>query len=163
MSFPRIIVFVDKELLRGLWRLRWGAFNSLCLVPQRTEGLVSPGPEEVEREDKGTRTPPPQILLPLEERVTHFRDMLLERGVSTGPRAGSRSEEPCRCPPVTEVTSRKLLSVLSPAGARPAFRVHPSQTDSPGLPDSGRVFTALGSSDCLFPRCLHCSWLRIPC
>nr|KAF6304432.1 transcription elongation regulator 1 like [Myotis myotis] len=48
----------------------------------RTEGLVSPGPEEAEREDKGTRTPPPQILLPLEERVTHFRDMLLERGVS---------------------------------------------------------------------------------
>ncbi|XP_023618428.1 transcription elongation regulator 1-like protein [Myotis lucifugus] len=49
----------------------------------RTEGQVSPGPEEAEREDKGTRTPPPpQILLPLEERVTHFRDMLLERGVS---------------------------------------------------------------------------------
>ncbi|XP_059517922.1 transcription elongation regulator 1-like protein [Myotis daubentonii] len=47
----------------------------------RTEGLVSPGPEEAEREDKGTGTPP-QILLPLEERVTHFRDMLLERGVS---------------------------------------------------------------------------------
>ncbi|XP_036121685.1 transcription elongation regulator 1-like protein [Molossus molossus] len=48
----------------------------------RTEGHVSPGPEEVERGDKGTRTPPPQILLPLEERVSHFRDMLLERGVS---------------------------------------------------------------------------------
>ncbi|XP_016059601.1 PREDICTED: transcription elongation regulator 1-like protein [Miniopterus natalensis] len=48
----------------------------------RTEGDVSPGPEEAEREDKGARTPPPQILLPLEERVTHFRDMLLERGVS---------------------------------------------------------------------------------
>ncbi|ELK36797.1 Transcription elongation regulator 1-like protein [Myotis davidii] len=47
----------------------------------RTEGQVSPGPEEAEREDKGTRTPPPQILLPLEERVTHFRDMLLERGI----------------------------------------------------------------------------------
>lgn len=40
-------------------------------------------PEEAERGDKGTRTPPPQILLPLEERVTHFRDMLLERGVRT--------------------------------------------------------------------------------
>ncbi|XP_026350205.2 transcription elongation regulator 1-like protein [Ursus maritimus] len=48
----------------------------------RTEGHVSPGPEEAEGQDKGTRTPPPQILLPLEERVTHFRDMLLERGVS---------------------------------------------------------------------------------
>ncbi|XP_055101308.2 transcription elongation regulator 1-like protein isoform X2 [Symphalangus syndactylus] len=48
----------------------------------RTEGCRSPKPEEAKREDKGTRTPPPQILLPLEERVTHFRDMLLERGVS---------------------------------------------------------------------------------
>ncbi|CAK6436020.1 unnamed protein product [Pipistrellus nathusii] len=48
----------------------------------RTEGHVSPGPQEAEREDKGARTLPPQILLPLEERVTHFRDMLLERGVS---------------------------------------------------------------------------------
>uniref|UniRef100_A0A2I3RZ99 Transcription elongation regulator 1-like protein n=1 Tax=Pan troglodytes TaxID=9598 RepID=A0A2I3RZ99_PANTR len=48
----------------------------------RTEGCGSPKPEEAKREDKGTRTPPPQILLPLEERVTHFRDMLLERGVS---------------------------------------------------------------------------------
>lgn len=33
--------------------------------------------------DKGPGTPP-QILLPLEERVTHFRDMLLERGVRAG-------------------------------------------------------------------------------
>lgn len=48
----------------------------------RTEGHLSPGPEEAEREDEGTKTPPPQTLLPLEERVTHFRDMLLERGVS---------------------------------------------------------------------------------
>ncbi|XP_066211274.1 transcription elongation regulator 1-like protein [Saccopteryx leptura] len=48
----------------------------------RTEGQVRVGPEEAEREDRDSRTPPPQILLPLEERVTHFRDMLLERGVS---------------------------------------------------------------------------------
>ncbi|XP_078291117.1 transcription elongation regulator 1-like protein isoform X2 [Panthera onca] len=48
----------------------------------RTEGHASPGPEEAEGADKDTKTPPPQILLPLEERVTHFRDMLLERGVS---------------------------------------------------------------------------------
>ncbi|XP_022355002.1 transcription elongation regulator 1-like protein [Enhydra lutris kenyoni] len=48
----------------------------------RTEGHGSPGPEEAEGQDKGAGTPPPQILLPLEERVTHFRDMLLERGVS---------------------------------------------------------------------------------
>ncbi|XP_053524589.1 transcription elongation regulator 1-like protein [Artibeus jamaicensis] len=48
----------------------------------RTEGHVSPRPEEPQRKDKGPRTPPPQTLPPLEERVTHFRDMLLERGVS---------------------------------------------------------------------------------
>ncbi|XP_040847656.1 transcription elongation regulator 1-like protein [Ochotona curzoniae] len=48
----------------------------------RTEGRGSPGPEEAEPEERGPRTQPPQILLPLEERVTHFRDMLLERGVS---------------------------------------------------------------------------------
>ncbi|XP_069914372.1 transcription elongation regulator 1-like protein [Oryctolagus cuniculus] len=46
----------------------------------RTEGRGSLGLEEAEPEDRGPRTPPPQI--PLEERVTHFRDMLLERGVS---------------------------------------------------------------------------------
>ncbi|XP_058154108.1 transcription elongation regulator 1-like protein [Dasypus novemcinctus] len=48
----------------------------------RTEGHASPEPEETERQDEATKTPPPQILLPLEERATHFRDMLLERGVS---------------------------------------------------------------------------------
>uniref|UniRef100_A0A8D2DHA6 Transcription elongation regulator 1-like protein n=1 Tax=Sciurus vulgaris TaxID=55149 RepID=A0A8D2DHA6_SCIVU len=48
----------------------------------RTEDCQSPAPEEAQPEDRGTGTPPPQILLPLEERVTHFRDMLLERGVS---------------------------------------------------------------------------------
>uniref|UniRef100_A0A8C2MWB3 Transcription elongation regulator 1-like protein n=3 Tax=Cricetulus griseus TaxID=10029 RepID=A0A8C2MWB3_CRIGR len=48
----------------------------------RTESCESPGPEETQHVDKGPQTPPPQILLPLEERVTHFRDMLLERGVS---------------------------------------------------------------------------------
>ncbi|KAF4019350.1 hypothetical protein G4228_010750 [Cervus hanglu yarkandensis] len=48
----------------------------------RTEGHVSPRPQEAERQDAGAKTPPPQILLPLEERATHFRDMLLERGVS---------------------------------------------------------------------------------
>uniref|UniRef100_A0A8D1LKW3 Transcription elongation regulator 1-like protein n=1 Tax=Sus scrofa TaxID=9823 RepID=A0A8D1LKW3_PIG len=47
----------------------------------RTEGHMSPGPEAAGSGDTGTKTPP-QILLPLEERVTHFRDMLLERGVS---------------------------------------------------------------------------------
>lgn len=49
----------------------------------RTESCESPGPEETQQVDKGPQTPPLQILLPLEERVTHFRDMLLERGVRT--------------------------------------------------------------------------------
>ncbi|CAK7302676.1 Transcription elongation regulator 1-like protein [Vulpes lagopus] len=56
--------------------------RSLRTKRNRTEGHVSPGPEEAEGEAKSIKTPPPQILLPLEERVTHFRDMLLERGVS---------------------------------------------------------------------------------
>jgi hypothetical protein len=58
-----------------------GMGNSLYLVSQRTEGCECPEPDEAQQEDKDTRTPPPQILLPLEERATHFRDMLLERGV----------------------------------------------------------------------------------
>lgn len=73
-------------------------FNSLRLVPQRTEGHVSPGPEEVDREDEGTRAPPPQILLPLEERVSHFRDMLLERGVRTRTPAWGSEVSDCHCP-----------------------------------------------------------------
>ncbi|XP_025323454.1 transcription elongation regulator 1-like protein [Canis lupus dingo] len=56
--------------------------RSLRTKRNRTEGHMSPGPEETEGEAKSIKTPPPQILLPLEERVTHFRDMLLERGVS---------------------------------------------------------------------------------
>lgn len=56
---------------------------------------MSPGPEAAGSGDTGTKTPP-QILLPLEERVTHFRDMLLERGVrsrmgSGGPSLGRRA------------------------------------------------------------------------
>uniref|UniRef100_A0A8C6ENV4 Transcription elongation regulator 1-like protein n=1 Tax=Marmota marmota marmota TaxID=9994 RepID=A0A8C6ENV4_MARMA len=57
-------------------------YQSVKTKRNRTEGCESPGPEEPQPEDRGTRTPPPQILLPLEERATHFRDMLLERGVS---------------------------------------------------------------------------------
>ena len=71
-------------------RIRWVSkvlVDSLCLVPQRTEGHVSPGPEEAERQDMGAKSPLPQILLPLEERAAHFRDMLLERGVR-GPPGG---------------------------------------------------------------------------
>ena len=48
---------------------------------------MSPSAEEAERQDVGAKTPLPQILLPLEERATHFRDMLLERGVR-GPHRG---------------------------------------------------------------------------
>lgn len=32
-------------------------------------------------EEKNEETSAPQITPPLEERITHFRDMLLERGV----------------------------------------------------------------------------------
>uniref|UniRef100_A0A8C5JXX9 Transcription elongation regulator 1-like protein n=2 Tax=Jaculus jaculus TaxID=51337 RepID=A0A8C5JXX9_JACJA len=56
--------------------------QSLKTKRNRTEGCEGPGPEEGPQEDRRPQTPPPQILPPLEERVTHFRDMLLERGVS---------------------------------------------------------------------------------
>lgn len=51
---------------------------------QRTDGSNSPEPTEANGQDKDSRTSP-QILLPLEQRVAHFRDMLLERGVSWVP------------------------------------------------------------------------------
>uniref|UniRef100_A0A8D0H4C5 Transcription elongation regulator 1-like protein n=1 Tax=Sphenodon punctatus TaxID=8508 RepID=A0A8D0H4C5_SPHPU len=38
--------------------------------------------EKIEAEEKNAKTSAHQIMLPLEERITHFRDMLLERGVS---------------------------------------------------------------------------------
>ncbi|XP_074092392.1 transcription elongation regulator 1-like protein [Macrotis lagotis] len=52
----------------------------------KLEGPQSIELEKPEKESEAQNTPPPlpphQILLPLEERATHFRDMLLERGVS---------------------------------------------------------------------------------
>ncbi|XP_060624633.2 transcription elongation regulator 1-like protein [Anolis sagrei] len=38
--------------------------------------------DKVKVEEKNVKAPEHQIMLPLEERITHFRDMLLERGVS---------------------------------------------------------------------------------
>ncbi|XP_026566392.1 transcription elongation regulator 1-like protein [Pseudonaja textilis] len=38
--------------------------------------------EKITMEEKNVKTSEHQITLPLEERITHFRDMLLERGVS---------------------------------------------------------------------------------
>ncbi|XP_042557396.1 transcription elongation regulator 1-like protein [Dipodomys spectabilis] len=55
---------------------------SLKTKRNRTDGGESRGPDEVQQEDKGSGAPPAQVLLPLEERATRFRDMLLERGVS---------------------------------------------------------------------------------
>lgn len=37
--------------------------------------------DEVKVEETNVKAPEHQIMLPLEERITHFRDMLLERGV----------------------------------------------------------------------------------
>lgn len=69
---------------------------------------MSPGPEETEGEAKSIKTPPPQILLPLEERVTHFRDMLLERGVRT------RHTQWLSPEPVTEARSPRPGDTLLP-------------------------------------------------
>ncbi|XP_077206253.1 transcription elongation regulator 1-like protein [Paroedura picta] len=44
--------------------------------------LEDPQNAEPEKEEKIVKASEHQIMLPLEERITHFRDMLLERGVS---------------------------------------------------------------------------------
>ncbi|XP_054975089.1 transcription elongation regulator 1-like protein [Sorex araneus] len=58
-----------------------GDAMSMRTKRNRTDGRASPKPADVDGQDGSSRTSP-QILLPLEERVAHFRDMLLERGVS---------------------------------------------------------------------------------
>ncbi|NWU71297.1 TCRGL protein, partial [Pterocles burchelli] len=48
----------------------------------KTEDSQAADGGKAETEEKREETPAPQITPPLEERITHFRDMLLERGVS---------------------------------------------------------------------------------
>ncbi|NWR60513.1 TCRGL protein, partial [Bucorvus abyssinicus] len=48
----------------------------------KTEDSQAADPGKAETEEKNEETSAPQITPPLEERITHFRDMLLERGVS---------------------------------------------------------------------------------
>ncbi|XP_037256945.1 transcription elongation regulator 1-like protein [Falco rusticolus] len=48
----------------------------------KTEDSQAAGRGRNEAEEKNEETSAPQITPPLEERITHFRDMLLERGVS---------------------------------------------------------------------------------
>uniref|UniRef100_A0A8C3MW15 Transcription elongation regulator 1-like protein n=1 Tax=Geospiza parvula TaxID=87175 RepID=A0A8C3MW15_GEOPR len=48
----------------------------------KTEECQAAGPAGAEEEQAGEEGSAPQISPPLEERITHFRDMLLERGVS---------------------------------------------------------------------------------
>ncbi|KAF1582549.1 Transcription elongation regulator 1-like protein, partial [Eudyptes moseleyi] len=48
----------------------------------KTEDSQAADQENAETEEKNEETSAPQITPPLEERITHFRDMLLERGVS---------------------------------------------------------------------------------
>ncbi|NWY55088.1 TCRGL protein, partial [Chionis minor] len=48
----------------------------------KTEDSQAAEQGEAEREEKSEETSAPEVTPPLEERITHFRDMLLERGVS---------------------------------------------------------------------------------
>ncbi|XP_057885488.1 transcription elongation regulator 1-like protein [Melospiza georgiana] len=48
----------------------------------KTEECQAAGPAGAEEEQAGEEGSAPRISPPLEERITHFRDMLLERGVS---------------------------------------------------------------------------------
>ncbi|NXO03153.1 TCRGL protein, partial [Rhinopomastus cyanomelas] len=53
--------------------------DDLSIKTKRNKTEDTPGAEQ---EEKSGAAPPPQATPPLEERVTRFRDMLLERGVS---------------------------------------------------------------------------------
>ncbi|KQL59967.1 Transcription elongation regulator 1-like protein [Amazona aestiva] len=48
----------------------------------KTEDSQAADQGKAETEEKNEETSAPQVTPPLEERITHFRDMLLERGVS---------------------------------------------------------------------------------
>ncbi|XP_062491169.1 transcription elongation regulator 1-like protein isoform X2 [Pezoporus occidentalis] len=48
----------------------------------KTEDSQAADQRKAETEEKNEETSAPQVTPPLEERITHFRDMLLERGVS---------------------------------------------------------------------------------
>ncbi|KAM6265761.1 transcription elongation regulator 1-like protein [Porphyrio hochstetteri] len=48
----------------------------------KTEDAPAAGQGKAETEERSEETPAPEVTPPLEERITHFRDMLLERGVS---------------------------------------------------------------------------------
>ncbi|NXY71172.1 TCRGL protein, partial [Glareola pratincola] len=48
----------------------------------KTEDCQAADEGKAEREEKSEETSARQVMPPLEERITHFRDMLLERGVS---------------------------------------------------------------------------------
>ncbi|XP_019338451.1 transcription elongation regulator 1-like protein isoform X2 [Alligator mississippiensis] len=56
--------------------------HSTKIKRNKTEDSQNADQEKVEVEEKNVKTSAHQIVLPLEERITHFRDMLLERGVS---------------------------------------------------------------------------------
>uniref|UniRef100_A0A8C5JBF5 Transcription elongation regulator 1-like protein n=1 Tax=Junco hyemalis TaxID=40217 RepID=A0A8C5JBF5_JUNHY len=56
--------------------------DPVCVSLSRTEECQAAGPAGAEEEQAGEEGSAPRISPPLEERITHFRDMLLERGVS---------------------------------------------------------------------------------
>uniref|UniRef100_A0A7M4ESL4 Transcription elongation regulator 1-like protein n=1 Tax=Crocodylus porosus TaxID=8502 RepID=A0A7M4ESL4_CROPO len=56
--------------------------HSTKIKRNKTEDSQNADQEKVDVEEKNVKTSAHQIVLPLEERITHFRDMLLERGVS---------------------------------------------------------------------------------
>lgn len=54
----------------------------MCVAPLRTEECQAAGPGGAEARRGGEQGSAARSSPPLEERITHFRDMLLERGVS---------------------------------------------------------------------------------
>nr|XP_013809470.1 PREDICTED: transcription elongation regulator 1-like protein [Apteryx mantelli mantelli] len=79
-SIASSTVFLSKNLVSPVDVYPLGPVTGSCSV--QTEDSQSPDQRKDDAEEKNVKTSAHQIMLPLEERITHFRDMLLERGVS---------------------------------------------------------------------------------
>nr|XP_021403164.2 transcription elongation regulator 1-like protein [Lonchura striata domestica] len=117
----------------------------------KTEQCQAAGTAGAEEEQAGEEGSAPRLSPPLEERITHFRDMLLERGVRTSPAGAQQLLE--LCPGSGSAASSAGALSLSPAGTAAAVSPRhpwewgPFQTNpgtSRGSPSTGRAQGHLG-------------------
>ncbi|OWK50517.1 Transcription elongation regulator 1-like protein [Lonchura striata] len=85
----------------------------------KTEQCQAAGTAGAEEEQAGEEGSAPRLSPPLEERITHFRDMLLERGVRTSPAGAQQLLE--LCPGSGSAASSAGALSLSPAGTAAAI------------------------------------------